>query len=71
MERNKRILVVDDQQDLCDQLSKLLLRSGKKNETLSLVQQMRAKLMGSAEDLEEEAFRPMAIYAPPRDQLPK
>ncbi len=54
MERNKRILVVDDQQDLCDQLSKLLLRSGKKNETLSLVQQMRAKLMGSADDIEDE-----------------
>ena len=53
MERNKRILVVDDQQDLCDQLAKLLLRSGKKNETLSLVQQMRAKLLGNVNEAED------------------
>ncbi len=46
MERNRRILVVDDQQDLREQLAKLLLRSGKKNETMSLVQQMRSKLLG-------------------------
>ncbi|MEM4248071.1 MAG: response regulator [Candidatus Nanoarchaeia archaeon] len=53
MERNNRIIVVDDQQDLCDQLAKLLLRSGKKNETLSLVQQMRAKLLGATVESDE------------------
>ncbi len=54
MERNRRILVVDDQQDLREQLAKLLLRSGKKNETLSLVQQMRSKLLGENPDIVEE-----------------
>lgn len=58
MDRNTRIIVVDDQQDLCDQLAKLLLRSGKKNETLSLVQQMRAKLLGSSADSEESDAQP-------------
>lgn len=53
MERNRRILVVDDQQDLCDQLAKLLVRSGKKNETLSLVQQMRARLLGGSQQITE------------------
>ncbi len=53
MERNTRIIVVDDQQDLCDQLAKLLLRSGKKNESLSLVQQMRARLLGNTSESED------------------
>ena len=55
MERNKRILIVDDQQDLREQLAKLLLRSGKKNETMSLVQQMRSKLLGESPDVSEES----------------
>ncbi len=55
MERNRRIIIVDDQQDLREQLAKLLLRSGKKNETLSLVQQMRSKLLGESPDLAEDA----------------
>lgn len=46
MEKNNRILIVDDQKDLCEQLAKLLLQTGKANETISLVQQMRARLMG-------------------------
>lgn len=54
MERNKRILVVDDQSDLREQLAKLLKRSGKKNETVSLVQQMREKLLGHKKDDDEE-----------------
>ncbi|HBC88052.1 MAG TPA: hypothetical protein DCZ94_13970 [Lentisphaeria bacterium] len=54
MDRNRRILIVDDQQDLREQLAKLLLRSGKKNETLSLVQQMRSKLLGESPDVLEE-----------------
>lgn len=54
MERNRRILVVDDQQDLREQLAKLLLRSGKKNETMSLVQQMRSKLLGETADISSD-----------------
>jgi len=50
MERNKRILIVDDQQDLREQLAKLLRRSGKKNETTSFVQQMRDRLSGSKKE---------------------
>ncbi len=57
MENNKRILIVDDQKDLCEQLSKLLLRAGKANETLSLVQQMRAKLLGAKAEKEPEDER--------------
>ena len=44
MQQNRRILIVDDQQDLREQLAKLLLRSGKTNETTSLVQGIRARL---------------------------
>lgn len=55
MERNRRILVVDDQQDLREQLAKLLLRSGKKNETMSLVQQMRSKLLGETAEIFSDA----------------
>jgi len=46
MASNKRILIVDDQQDLREQLAKLLSRSTKKNETVSLVRQMRSRLLG-------------------------
>jgi len=44
MQQNRRILIVDDQQDLREQLAKLLLRSGHSNETTSLVQGIRARL---------------------------
>lgn len=54
MERNNRILIVDDQRDLCEQLAKLLLKTGKSNDTVSLVQQMRARLMGNRDTLSEE-----------------
>jgi CheY-like chemotaxis protein len=46
MERNNRILIVDDQQDLREQLAKLLSRAGEKNEAVSFVQQMRNRLLG-------------------------
>jgi signal transduction histidine kinase/DNA-binding response OmpR family regulator len=55
MERNRRILIVDDQEDLREQLAKLLLRSGKKNETSSFVQNMRDRLMGKKDDDEPES----------------
>lgn len=50
MERNRRILIVDDQHDLREQLAKLLERSSQKNETSSLVQQMRERLLGSKQE---------------------
>ncbi len=46
MAQNKRILIVDDQQDLREQMAKLLSRSTKKSETVSLVRQMRSRLLG-------------------------
>jgi signal transduction histidine kinase/DNA-binding response OmpR family regulator len=65
MERNRRILIVDDQEDLREQLAKLLLRSGKKNETSSFVQNMRDRLMGKKDDdelNEEEESLPDDAY---------
>jgi CheY-like chemotaxis protein len=50
MEKNTRILVVDDQKDLRYQLAKLLENADKKSETVSLVKQMRERLLGSKED---------------------
>lgn len=55
MEYNRRILIVDDQQDLCEQLAKLLSRAGKKSETISLVQQMRTRLLGSIKSEADES----------------
>ena len=54
MKRNRKILVVDDQQDLREQLAKLLRKAGQKDETHSLVEQMRARLLGNKEAVEEE-----------------
>ncbi len=54
MQQNRRILIVDDQQDLREQLAKLLLRSGKFNETTSLVQGIRSRLVGSREKEAED-----------------
>ncbi|MBN2642102.1 MAG: response regulator [Victivallales bacterium] len=54
MLQNRRILIVDDQQDLREQLAKLLLRSGKTNETASLVQGIRARL-GKKEEAPDDA----------------
>jgi CheY-like chemotaxis protein len=46
MERNKRILIIDDQEDLREQLARLLVNAGKPNKTAAMVQSMRARLMG-------------------------
>ncbi|NOY74749.1 MAG: response regulator [Kiritimatiellaeota bacterium] len=51
MEKNTRILVVDDQKDLRYQLAKLLENADKKSETVSLVKQMRERLLGSKEEV--------------------
>ena len=50
MEKNTRILVVDDQKDLRYQLAKLLKNADKKSETVSLVKQMRERLLGSNDE---------------------
>lgn len=55
MAPNKRILIVDDQQDLREQMAKLLTRSTKKSETVSLVRQMRSRLLGIAPQAEAES----------------
>jgi CheY-like chemotaxis protein len=54
MERNNRILIVDDQEDLREQLAKLLISSGQPNKTTKLVQSMRARLMGLTQEQQEE-----------------
>ena len=54
MEKNTRILVVDDQKDLRYQLAKLLENADKKSETVSLVKQMRERLLGSKDEDSEK-----------------
>ncbi len=54
MEPNRRLLIVDDQNDLREQLAQLLLNSGRPNKTALLVRGMRARLMGLPEDTEAE-----------------
>ena len=46
MFKNNRILIVDDQEDLREQLGRLLVNSGQPNKTSTLVQSMRERLMG-------------------------
>ncbi len=46
MFKNNRILIVDDQEDLREQLGRLLVSSGQPNKTSTLVQSMRERLMG-------------------------
>ncbi|QSH40796.1 response regulator [Lentisphaerota bacterium ZTH] len=57
MEKNNRILIVDDQEDLCEQLAKLLVNSGQPNKTASLVKSMRARLMGLEDKSREQPKR--------------
>lgn len=65
MKRNRKILVVDDQQDLREQLAKLLRKAGQKDETHSLVEQMRARLLGNKDaEKEVEAENPDDDLAP-------
>lgn len=46
MFKNNRILIVDDQEDLREQLGRLLVTSGQPNKTTTLVKSMRERLMG-------------------------
>jgi two-component system, NtrC family, sensor kinase len=50
MIKNNRILIVDDQEDLREQLGKLLVNSGQPNKTSTLVQSMRERLMGISDE---------------------
>jgi len=60
MKRNRKILVVDDQQDLREQLAKLLRKAGQKDETYSLVEQMRERLLGNKEVTVDEEDKEIA-----------
>ena len=57
MERNKRILIIDDQEDLREQLARLLVNAGKPNKTAAMVQSMRARLMGLEQSPETDESR--------------
>ncbi len=59
MDVNNKILIVDDQEDLREQLAKLLIRAGKQSENVSLINKMKARLSGktleeNTEDLSED-----------------
>ena len=49
MESNRRILVVDDQEDLRNQVAKMLTKRGGQNETSSLIEQIRNRISRSKE----------------------
>ncbi len=62
MYKNNRILIVDDQEDLREQLGKLLVSSGQPNKTSTLVQSMRERLMGIEEDKQASAPKIVPQY---------
>jgi len=62
MYKNNRILIVDDQEDLREQLGKLLVSSGQPNKTSTLVQSMRERLMGIEEDKQTSAPKVVPQY---------
>ena len=57
MDREKRILIVDDNHDFREQLSQHLLNSFKRNETTSLVERVKATLHASSR-VDERDFTP-------------
>ena len=62
MFKNNRILIVDDQEDLREQLGKLLVDFGQPNKTSTLVQSMRDRLMGIDPAKENAAPKVMPKY---------
>lgn len=62
MYKNNRILIVDDQEDLREQLGRLLVSSGQPNKTSTLVQSMRERLMGIEEDKQNPAPKIVPQY---------
>ena len=62
MVKNNRILIVDDQEDLREQLGKLLVNCGQPNKTSSLVQSMRARLMGIENEMQNPAPKIVPKY---------
>jgi CheY-like chemotaxis protein len=67
MFKNNRILIVDDQEDLREQLAKLLLSSGQPNKTSTLVQSMRERLMGFDDENGDEKQDPPPKLIPQYD----
>jgi len=57
MEKEKRILIVDDNRDFREQLATHLMNSYKRNETVSLVERVRATLHASSQ-IDERDFSP-------------
>ncbi len=57
MESNKRILIIDDQAELREQLARLLIESGKPNKTTTMVKSMRARLMGLDQSPELDDYK--------------
>ena len=62
MFKNNRILIVDDQEDLREQLGRLLVSSGQPNKTSTLVQSMRERLMGIEEEKQTSASKMVPQY---------
>lgn len=62
MVKNNRILIVDDQEDLREQLGKLLISCGQPNKTSSLVQSMRDRLMGIEPEKSSSSTKVMPKY---------
>ena len=62
MIKNNRILIVDDQEDLREQLGKLLVNSGQPNKTSTLVQSMRERLMGISDEKPSSAPKTAPRY---------
>ncbi len=58
MDKEKRILIVDDDRDFREQLTQHLLNSFKRNDTVSLVERVRAALHASSGENDERDFTP-------------
>ncbi len=58
MDREKKILIVDDDRDFREQLTQHLLNSFKRNDTVSLVERVRAALHASSGETDERDFTP-------------
>ncbi len=63
MDVNNKILIVDDQEDLRNQLAKLLVRAGKQSKNVSLINKMKARLTGqdSSDIVDEDSEDPTYI----------
>ena len=55
---SRKILVIDDQQDVREKLAEAIIRSGRQNESTSLIEKMRSRLTGEDNDIESPQFSP-------------